>query len=1073
MNNKARFLGIAFALLFLANSSPAQLEHRVWEPFEGIPVRQGYHIEWFRTTATNDQGDLAMIWSDTRTGGRDMYMQVVDVDGNELWTDYEDGKLVATGYSRQEDPHVMATSDGGWIVTWVDYRWSATNEEDAEIYIDKLDQDGNSVWSNHEFYAEGIPLTNQVPSKQKIVQSFDDGNGGAVSIWVDGRAQNADLYGQHIDANGDIQWFPDGQPENRNGRVIAGGPSSQGSVESGNYTADTDGAGGMVFGWIDNINPNNQNLYCNRVDADGDLLWGEIGGISICLVEGEQDKLRLAPDGNGGAIFVWEDRRNPDDFDIYGQYVNSDGDVEWSVGGDVVCDAINIQESPRIVQSGDNEAILVWQDKRVDNFSYDLYTQRISDNNGNLQLHWNGTSGLLLTDANSDQKQARLFMDGTGGAIYTWIDERNGQTPNNDMYAQRIDANGVLQWGVDGFALCDAVNQQGGNIVRMMDDNHFSVSWVDNREGSPGIYYQIMSLAGDEFLPHNGKKLVFGIDSNSSNPEIYSAGDNYYYMSWTDGRQGVFGSYPYVQILQTELAGRGYEMLSDLNGVSMLPGFPDIGAEVDVIEIQELIQTVSSNGDLISVWKDNRVSSTSLLFAQKMDLEGNVLWGDQGTAVTYDPDFPIPVSQERPQIIPTDDGGAFVVYNELDFNFWLHVNVQRLDANGDGLWGLNNAGIVLTELSTNHFIQDIAYFDDGNILIVYQRNDENHDKDIFAMCLDQTGEIVWAETPLCEADELQTFAKIVEVNGGLVVVWEDQRRGGTIRDLYGQLVSPEGTLAWAADGAMLIEADNQQNEVQLSTSGSDAEWFWMTWKSAQDGQNEDIYTQRFDLNGVAILEPATGILVGEDGAAQQTPETVMSDQGNFVDGLFIIWEGTPPDSLFSDLFFTLLDVDGNVIESPAGGDTLTTAYHRQAEISVVADGYGGFISVWRDNRATGKDELQNIYMQRVNWPITPVRGYQQAQLPVKMSLDNNYPNPFNPSTTIKFSIDSPSSVALVIYDVLGREVTRLVNHKLLAGEHVAHWNGLSSFGQSVASGTYFYRLEVEGEVMTRSMILLK
>jgi len=287
--------------------------------------------------------------------------------------------------------------------------------------------------------------------------------------------------------------------------------------------------------------------------------------------------------------------------------------------------------------------------------------------------------------------------------------------------------------------------------------------------------------------------------------------------------------------------------------------------------------------------------------------------------------------------------------------------------------------------------------------------------------------------------------------------------------LYGQLITPSGSLVWEADGALLVEADNQQNELTLNSSGHEAQWFWLTWKSSEDGQTEDIYSQRFDLNGDALIVPAAGIAIGMDNSAQQTPETIMDD----VDGLYIIWEETEVDELFSDLKFTRINTSGEIMETPVEGDFLTTAYHRQAEISAVGDELGGFVAVWRDNRATGKDELQNIYMQRVNWDTLWVLGGDLTQIPTKTRLDNNYPNPFNPSTTIKFSIDSPSNVALVVYDVLGREVTRLVSQKLFAGEHAAHWDGLTSFGQPVASGVYFYRLEVGGEVMTRSMVLLK
>ncbi|MEN8192747.1 MAG: T9SS type A sorting domain-containing protein, partial [Bacteroidota bacterium] len=99
----------------------------------------------------------------------------------------------------------------------------------------------------------------------------------------------------------------------------------------------------------------------------------------------------------------------------------------------------------------------------------------------------------------------------------------------------------------------------------------------------------------------------------------------------------------------------------------------------------------------------------------------------------------------------------------------------------------------------------------------------------------------------------------------------------------------------------------------------------------------------------------------------------------------------------------------------------------------------------------------------------------------------NYPNPFNPSTTIEYSIPVNSthykvgskqyqessiqhqvSVSLKVYDILGREVTTLVNKKQQPGHHLVKWNGANNL-----SGTYFYRIQIGDYTETKKMLLIK
>jgi hypothetical protein len=84
-------------------------------------------------------------------------------------------------------------------------------------------------------------------------------------------------------------------------------------------------------------------------------------------------------------------------------------------------------------------------------------------------------------------------------------------------------------------------------------------------------------------------------------------------------------------------------------------------------------------------------------------------------------------------------------------------------------------------------------------------------------------------------------------------------------------------------------------------------------------------------------------------------------------------------------------------------------------------------------------------------------------------LEQNYPNPFNPSTTINFNLPKTSKVTLKVFNILGKEVATLVSDKLSAGSHSYQW----SQTEGMASGIYLYRLEANGFVRIRKMILMK
>ena len=89
-------------------------------------------------------------------------------------------------------------------------------------------------------------------------------------------------------------------------------------------------------------------------------------------------------------------------------------------------------------------------------------------------------------------------------------------------------------------------------------------------------------------------------------------------------------------------------------------------------------------------------------------------------------------------------------------------------------------------------------------------------------------------------------------------------------------------------------------------------------------------------------------------------------------------------------------------------------------------------------------------------------------IPSEFTLDQNYPNPFNPATKISYGLPKESFVSIKIFDILGKEVMKLVNENKQAGYHQVDFNA-SNF----ASGMYFYKIEAGSFVQTRRMMLLK
>jgi hypothetical protein len=98
---------------------------------------------------------------------------------------------------------------------------------------------------------------------------------------------------------------------------------------------------------------------------------------------------------------------------------------------------------------------------------------------------------------------------------------------------------------------------------------------------------------------------------------------------------------------------------------------------------------------------------------------------------------------------------------------------------------------------------------------------------------------------------------------------------------------------------------------------------------------------------------------------------------------------------------------------------------------------------------------------------------RKAIIPIAYTLHQNYPNPFNPITSIRYDLPEAALVTLTIYDLIGREITQLVNTTQEAGYRSVRWDATDSFGKPVSAGVYLYQIRSGGFVQTRKMVLLK
>jgi phosphosulfolactate phosphohydrolase-like enzyme len=416
---------------------------------------------------SDGEGGAIMAWEDERSGKYDIYAQRISASGVVLWA--VNGVAICTAANDQTVPNIVSDGEGGAIISWSDFRSSTT----ADLYAQRINASGAVQWTTN-----GVPICTAT-NIQVAVAIISDGEAGAIITWHDKRSGSNDIYAQRINASGAVLWTIDGN-------VICSATEKQ---EDPSITSD--GAGGAIIVWHDNRNGTNlineYDIYAQRINASGSVLWAT-DGISVCSLTGNQRYPVIININVNEVIITWGDFRNSIDSDIFAQRLSIDGMVLWTNNGVRICGAANSQGFPVLAGDGAGGAIITWQDYRSG--AYDVYAQRVNIS-GDIMWVADGVPISTETDA---QMSPVIISDGQGGAIITWVDYRSSY---QDIYAQRINANGVVLWTENGVDVCTAVkNQYYPSIVRD-NDGGVIIAWWDFRNGDyADIYAQQVNADG-------------------------------------------------------------------------------------------------------------------------------------------------------------------------------------------------------------------------------------------------------------------------------------------------------------------------------------------------------------------------------------------------------------------------------------------------------------------------------------------------------------------------------------------------------------------------------------------------
>jgi predicted secreted protein len=439
------------------------------------------------------------------------------------------------------------------------------------------------------------------------------------------------------------------------------------------------------------------------------------------------------------------------------------------------------------------------------------------------------------------------------------------------------------------------------------------------------------------------------------------------------------------------------------------------------------VQQTSDGGFVVAGYTQSFGAGGRDAFLIRTDAYGDTLW----TRTYGDSSYEVARSVQQ-----TADDGFIVAGNGWGIfgngDSWL----LRVDAQGDTLWTRRYEGDRVVSVQQTS--------DSGFMVAVFK------DDYLWFIRTDAQGDTLWTRTSVAiwPTDMQQTSDGGFIVTGSTSFVPLTPPGGCLLRtDSLGGTIWKRGYEEW------VVQSIQQTPNDGFIVAGSVCclEGFTAVLLFRTDVQGDTLWTRRYGGGG------------GGDNFGSSVQQTS--------DGGFVVAGNTPS--------FGAGGFDIWLIKTDSTGDTLWTRIYggdsSDVGHSVKLTSDGGFMVAGETSSfGAGGSDVWLIKTDSLG-NTAPLgvtdRGYKE--LPQVFTLHQNYPNPFNPVSTIQYELPQGSEVSLIVYDILGREVARLVNGYMEPGYHQVTWNGCDQNGCSVPSGIYITRLITTEYAKAIKMVLLK
>jgi hypothetical protein len=459
--------------------------------------------------------------------------------------------------------------------------------------------------------------------------------------------------------------------------------------------------------------------------------WSTVNGVAISTFTVNQLYPLLTSDGAGGAIIVWDDARNENEYDIYAQRVNSQGSTVWTTNGVAIC-TVKYGAPPAIISDDSGGAFITWADQYYENY-YSIFAQHVNAQGSTL---WTN-QGVTITTTDTGY-YPMLVSDSAGGVIIAWLDLR---TSNPGTYAQRVNSQGSTLWTTNGVAICTVA--KGGGYPEIASDGAGGaiMTWEDGRDASVDIF--------------TGGEMNFIIYSQRVNGQGSTL--------WTNG--GVL----------TGTAGG----VSDKNALYPTIISDNMGGA--------FITEVITNSELM----ENGGPYTGNIYAQRVNSEGTVLWYTVSTSFYYTGEYPMLASDTAGGAYVTwyDYRSTTYPYESSTAQIYM----QRVNSSGSTYWTLN--GIVICTALQNPIYPMITEDGSGGAIVTWEDVANFTTDNIYAQHVNSTGSTLWTlnGVAISTAASNQINPTIIsDGSGGAIITWAENNRENFLYNIYAQQVNGEG-----------------------------------------------------------------------------------------------------------------------------------------------------------------------------------------------------------------------------------------------------------------------------------------